>query len=176
MARRPRTKATTDNPVAVAAVIDALMEQVRRNVAGKGDIFQTFAPCQMAAKTADGQFKTLNIHGGMEFMLCGLRMGKRGHIIFVFEPVEAGEFVQYEAGETKVFGMMDPSFGQAVIAGLQLEPDAGGLPAPDTWSAAKDYFVRSFNDLQAAAAKKAADAEKAEKEARTASNSAWGMF
>lgn len=157
---------------------DAIIEEPAReltdllealNTIDKEVVFSPPGPIQMSALLVAGGYKTAPITGDTEMTFSGVRMGKRGKLIFEFAPVEPGEFKQLEMDEAKVFDTF-PALEELAKRAI------GGADSMASFSALTGAFMadlRRKREREAVKAKQ--EAERSEQE-HYSDHPDWGLF
>lgn len=122
------------------------------------------APIKTSVQKHDGTFKTMSFSGEEEFLLTGVREGRRNQFILEFEPVDAQEYAKMELSKPGHFETMN---------GLEdFLCETIGYSETPTWEKAVKAFERDFRKRQELKAQEARQAE----EDRNKDNPMWGMF
>lgn len=153
--------------------VDALIATITTQPMEDWGIFSTGKPFTAQARKPDGNFRTVPLEGSEEFTFSGLRMGKRGKLIFEFNPVDP-TYTRYEFDEEKVFVAV-PALEEWMLKALGMETEVFDRPG-EAWAAGSSRFRANFRRAKVVEEKKAEE-EKLQKDAdRMANNPLFGMF
>ena len=125
----------------MATDFEPLIEAVTDALVSKEIVVTLQAPTKAQVKRPDGSYRTQSLTGSEEFMLKGLRGGKRSDLIFEFVPVDTQPYVQMEMGEKNAFEAFE-GFEAEMIALIGREEES--------WNKAKNGFVKDFKRAKVA--------------------------
>jgi hypothetical protein len=181
MARSPRRRRVTPksswlvDPDAsvndeVSVGTKALLEALNTHI-DKQKILTLIAPTQMQALNQSGEYKTIPITATDEMTFSNARMGKRGKIIFAFEPVEPGDHKQLELDEARVAAVRDfESMAKRALGASEEQI------ATRSFSELAGAYMKSVKKHIEAEKQHAIEAEKRKQMEMHSKDPNWGLF
>jgi hypothetical protein len=98
MRRRRVTSASPSADVGENPALEPLVEKLKEIIGGiaTGRSFKVAAPWTATVLREDDSYRKVALVGSEEFFWTGVRLGKRGDMVFEFEPVDARPFKRME--------------------------------------------------------------------------------
>ncbi|SER28307.1 hypothetical protein SAMN05216548_11492 [Faunimonas pinastri] len=146
-----------------STTVDPIVEEINQALAKRSDKFgaSLSGPVTASILKEGGTYKSQKFVGGEDFLLKGIRPGKRAQYIIEFEPFDAQGFVQMELGDKQAF---------EVCKGLEdVLIEILGQDAKLGWSKARSKFLKEHKQARE-------DAHQVEEVGKYEQNRSWGMF
>lgn len=137
----------------------AMIERIT-DAATESPVFSLAQLVKTSVRMKDGKYKNVPIIGGTEFVLIGMREGKRFQFILEFKPIEECAYEQMELLDNQIADVMPDvvSFLTEAIGHRDLN-----------WKDAKTRFVKEW-------IKQAREAAESIEVGKYEDNPQWGMF
>ena len=173
-----------EDGVALDPAVEAMIDAIRSQPIDDWGIFITKGPTTAQAKKPDATYRTVPLIGTEEFVFAGLRMGKRGKLIFEFRPIDP-TYMLFEWDEDKVFdtvvsAVIDTEsllFEERIEAALGFVDNADSFDRPgDVFKLARSRFCAAFRKKIVFAKKEAEAQLHKANEDRMAENPLFGLF